>query len=249
MFNLNKIGKAICSINDNTQYKNKKLYICNDQLDDDIKQFNNMTLKTGKFQLTIDKDADRSTMFVCGSAGSGKSYYVADYLKEYHKVLPKNLIYLICEGNEDPVFDSLDYVLRIELNDVVSDPLNWEDFKNCLVIFDDVDGMTGKLKKIIYELRDKLLKNSRKYKVSVISTSHGATGIELKSVLNESQCIVFFMANYNRSLKYLLESYVGLDKKAIEKLRKMKKSRATTYIKNYPSILLQDQFITTIDNF
>ena len=54
MFNLNKIGKAICSINDNTQYKNKKLYICNDQLDDDIKQFNNMTLKTGKFQLTIE---------------------------------------------------------------------------------------------------------------------------------------------------------------------------------------------------
>jgi hypothetical protein len=249
MFNLNKIGKAVCSIQDNVQYKNKKIFICNDQLDDDVKQFNDMTLKIGKFQLTIDKEVDRSTMFVCGSAGSGKSYFVADYLKEYHRVLPKNPIYLVCEGLEDPVFDCLDYVHRVELDDVVTNPLNWLDFKDCMVVFDDVDGMVGKLKRVIYELRDKLLKNSRKYKVSVISTSHGATGLELKSVLNESQFIVFFMANYNRSLKYLLESYVGLDKKAIEKLRKMKSSRSTTYIKNYPSILLQDKYITTIDNF
>ena len=61
-------------------------------------------------------------------------------------------------------------------------------------------------KKTIDELRDKLLKNSRTFKVSAISTSHDACGIKLKSGLNESKIIVFFMLNYNRSLKYLSEN-------------------------------------------
>ena len=126
---------------------------------------------------------------LCGSAGSGTSYFV------------------ISENDEDPAFDKLDYVKRIIIEDLHENPLDWREFQECLIIFDDIDSIKGKLGKTIDELRDKLLKNSRKFKVSVTSTSHDVCGIKLKSVLNESKTIVFLMLNYNRSLKYLLENY------------------------------------------
>ena len=148
---------------------------------------------------------------------------------------------------EDECLDSIKSLKRIEIDDsLLSEPILYTDFENCLVIFDDVDAMTGKLGKYIYDLRDKLLKNSRKARVSVISTNHTCTGQELKAVLNESNVIVFFMANYNRSLKYLLESYVGLDKKGIEGIKK-NKSRWTAYIKSFPNVILQEKDIMTLD--
>jgi len=118
------------------------------------------------------------------------------------------------------------------------------------VIFDDIDSIKGKLGKTIDDLRDKLLKNSRKFKVSVISTAHDSTGIKLKSVLNESKIIVFFMLNYNRSLKYLLENYLGLSKDAIAKLKKSSESsRWTAYVKGYPSYLVQQKLISNIKKY
>ena len=54
------------------------------------------------------------------------------------------------------------------------------------------------------------------------------------------------MLNYNRGIKYLLESYIGMDKKGIEKLRKLK-TRSITYIKSYPNLLLSDYEVGTIN--
>ena len=113
------------------------------------------------------------------------------------------------------------------------------------MIFDDIDSIKGKLGKTIDDLRDKLLKNSRKVRCSVISTAHDAIGIKLKSVLNESKTIVFFMMNYNRSLKYLLENYLGLNKHVIEKL-KNSKSRWTAFTKAYPCYIMSQNIISTV---
>ena len=254
MFNFSKVGEKIAIIDKSLKYKRKnKIYLNNskDTSDDQfIKQFDNITLDEGEFMLSPDKDNERTTMYVFGFAGSGNSYFVAQYVQEYHKTFKNNMIYLISENDEDPAFDKLDYVKRIIIEDLHENPLDWREFENCLIIFDDIDSIKGKLGKTIDELRDKLLKNSRKFKVSVISTSHDACGIKLKSVLNESKIIVFFMLNYNRSLKYLLENYIGLGKNAIQKLRQhSSKSRWTAYVKGYPSYLVQQKLITTVNHF
>ena len=257
MFNLSKgIGREIATIKDNQKYPKNKYKLCisdGKNIDSDIKLYDGeIKLENGSFQLTCDKSLDRTTMYICGSAGSGKSYFCCEWLKEYHRIYPNNPIYLICESDEDPLFDELDYVHRIDLEGIEheDDKGFWQEFKDCCIVFDDIDGMTGKLKKCIYTLRDKLLKNSRKFHVSVISTAHNACNAqETKSVLNESNIIVFFLMNYNKSMKYLLESYIGLDKKAIEKLRKLKSSRWTAYIKGYPSLILQDKFCSSVEKF
>ena len=237
-FNYEKDGDKIAVINSKRQ---KKVYFS--ESDDGYEQIH---LKDDQqFMLSPDKNVERITMYICGSAGSGKSYFTAQYCEEYHKTFKSNVIFLISENNEDPAFDSKDYIKRIDITDMVENPIDWAECKDCMVLFDDIDSIKGKLGKTIDDLRDKLLKNSRKFRVSVISTSHDATGLKLKSVLNESKTIVFFMMNYNRSLKYLLENYLGLNKEVIEKLRKTK-SRWTAFTKAYPCYLVQQQMISTI---
>ena len=92
-------------------------------------------------------------MYVCGGAGSGKSYFVAQYVAEYHKSLKDNLVYLVSEN--------IDYVNRIIIDDMYENPIDWKEFENRLVIFDDIDSIKVKLGKTIDDLRDKLLKNSQ----------------------------------------------------------------------------------------
>jgi hypothetical protein len=247
--NLNFIeGRKIAKIVDDPKHKNINIFVSENEEEDNYgRSFDHLEIKKGQFQYIPDKERFRDTIFCAGSAGSGKSYWVSQYVKEYHSTYKNNTIYLISECKEDPVFDKLDYVKRIKIDDeLLENPILYDEFDNCLVIYDDIDAINGKLGKYIYSLRDKHLKNSRKNHVSVISTNHTFTGTDLKAVLNESDVIVFFMANYNRSLKYLLENYVGLNKQSIKNLKKHK-SRATAYIKSYPNIILQEKFICTLE--
>ena len=71
-------------------------------------------------------------------------------------------------------------------------------------------------------------------------------GIDTKTLLNESNVIVFFMMNYNRSIEYLLKNYIGIDKTGIQKLRNVQ-SRSTVYIKSFPNVIMTDRYITTLN--
>ena len=247
--NLQNIGREVAIICDNHKLK-KAVFSVSDteKYDEDevIKPFQYFSIDKGCFQYIPCKDRDRDTIFVAGVSGSGKSYWCAQYIKQYHKLYPENKIYLIT-GNDisDPSFESLEFIKKVKLDGILNDPIPYTDFENCAVIFDDVDAVTGKLGKYLYDLRDKLLKNSRKAKVTVVSTAHAFTGTDLKAVLNESDVITFFPANYNRSLKYLLENYIGLNKDGIKAIRKVP-SRFVTYVKSFPNVLITEKTITTI---
>jgi hypothetical protein len=249
--NLHKIGREVAVVKDNPKMKKAVFSVSNDEKYDEneiIKPFNHFQLPAGTFQYVPDTDRDRDTIFVAGTAGSGKSYWAAQYIREYHKIYPDNPIYLIT-GNEaeDPAFENMKFVKKINLEGILNDPLDYNEFKDCLVVFDDIDACSGKLGKYLYELRDKLLKNSRKVKVSVLSTAHSFSGMDLKSVLNESDVIVWFNQNYNRSLKYLLENYIGLTKNGIKAVRNIK-SRWCCYIKSYPNVLISEKTISTLSH-
>mgnify|MGYP000517635805 FL=1 len=204
-----------------------------------------MKIDSGVFQYITDEDKERDTLFICGAAGSGKSYWAAEYIKEYISRNKNFPVYLISEGTFEPAFEKID-IKKIKVDEeFISDPIPYTDFNECCVIFDDIDAFTSKLKKAVYELLEKLLKNSRKHKVTVLMTSHGCTGLELKPILNEANVIVFFPRNYNRSLKYLLENYVGLNTDAIKKLFK-NKSRWCAFVKSYPNTIIQERNIQTL---
>jgi hypothetical protein len=246
MLNTNGIGQEIAIIKNNPTYKKTKFFV-SDVEDKKIKGFENFEIDEGTFQYVSDDDKDRDTIYICGSAGSGKSYWTGEYCKEYHKRNKNNPIYLISEGSADPALDNITNLKRVKIDEsLIEDPIEWTEFRECLVIFDDIDAYKGGLKKAIYDLLDKLLKNARKNKVSVVMTSHSCTGLELKAVLNESNVIVFFPRNFNRSLKYLLENYVGLNREGVKKLFK-NKSRWCAFVKSYPNVIIQEKNIQTIN--
>ena len=89
----------------------------------------------------------------------------------------------------------------------------------------------------------------RHYNISIIFTSHIiCNGLETKGILNEAHSITIFPNNMgNRSLKYVLDSYLGLDKRQIEKIKNFD-SRWMTIIRTYPQSLLTEKFITLTKN-
>lgn len=244
--NLNKIGMCIAKSG------KRKIYVASpeDNEELDLKTFDKIKLKEGKFQFMPNGDNTRQVISVFGASGSGKSYWISEFIKEYHMTYKKNHIYLLSECSEDEAFDDKSYIKRILINqELLDDKIEWDEFKDCCVVLDDVDALSKDYKKYIDELRNKLLKNARKNNVSVVISNHNlCDGALTKTILHESQIIVFFMNNgFNRGIKYFLESYVGLNKTAIENLRKLT-TRATVYIKSYPQIIMTDKYITTIND-
>ena len=99
---------------------------------------------------------------------------------------------------------------KIHDEDFVGETFTVDDFKDFLLIFDDVDCTSSKpILKKVYEILDKVLTTRRHTGTSVIYTTHTAcNGRATKLILTESHSITFFMNGMNsRSSKYLLDGY------------------------------------------
>ena len=56
-------------------------------------------------------------VFITGATGSGKSTFVANFVKYYHKLYPKRPIWLFSKDNEDPALDKIGIINRIKLDE------------------------------------------------------------------------------------------------------------------------------------
>ena len=226
-----------------SELNGKIISISNDddsELEAYTKTFKHIKISSGMFQVLPNKNAERTVLTVLGSAGSGKSYFISKFLHEYQLMYPTYPIYLFSEKNDDEQLDKLKNLKRIKLSDELAE-LDYTDFKESAVLFDDSDGLNKPMKRLVHGIRDKLLKLGRAQCTTVISSQHNSTdGIDSKTLLNESQIIVFFLLNYNRSLKYLIENYIGACKSDI-KLMRGNKSRWTAYFKSYPNAIVQEK--------
>ena len=69
-----------------------------------------------------------------------------------------------------------------------------------------------------------------------------------KEFLNETHSVTLFPKTLgNKSLKYLLDSYFGLDKDQIKKVKKMKGGRSVTIMKTYPMVVMNDKHLFTLN--
>jgi hypothetical protein len=255
--NIENTGKIIASIiNKIDPKKNRDIYNENDKkkvknyLDDIILDDDNEFI-----QQIPDKKTERSVLYITGASGSGKSYYTREYIKQYRLAFPKNGIYLFSSLNEDTTLDKLTYIKRINLDDnFLSTSFTIDDFKNCLLIYDDIDVIINKnMKRKLYEISSMVLETGRHTRTSFIFTSHIANrGQETKQILNECHSITFFPNNMGkRTSQYLLEGMFGLDRHQIAKIRKIgTKSRWVSVLKTFPLIVLYDKgayVLNTID--
>ena len=123
--------------------------------------------------------------------------------------------------------------------------LNYKDFENSLVIFDDVDAiMNKKIKEAVYGLLNQMCNMGRSKHISVIMTSHkGASRKETEIILREAHMITVFPRKVPPGdLDYILETYFGLNKEGIEDVKSIRNSRWVTLInQTYPSVAVSQK--------
>jgi len=201
-----------------------------------------------------DKSKERSICYCSGKSGSGKSWFVMHYVKEYQKQHPKNDVILFSSITSDA--GSLDKIKGLKkmkldedfLNDKELD--NIECYKNTMVIFDDTDCINDKrLKQKINGILNKILETGRHENVSCCYTSHLACkGNETKTILNESHLIVYFPdGTPPRIINNLLENYVGLTKEQIRKVNEIE-SRWIAFYHQSPPVLMWQTGLKMVKN-
>ena len=158
------------------------------------------------------------------------------------KQYPKNGLYMISKLTEDSSLDDVKELKRIKIDKtLITSPLDVEDFKDCLIIFDDIDCIKDKAQKeALNQLKNEILETGRHTRTTILITSHLACkGNETRSILNECHSLTFFLGS-GMPVDYLLQNYVGLEKKQIQKLKQIP-SRWITIFRSFPMMVLTEK--------
>jgi hypothetical protein len=175
-----------------------------------------------------------------------------NYLNEYKKIFPKNPIYVFSALPDDrDSLDKVDDLKRIRLDEkFIETALELDDFRDSMIVFDDIDGITNKpLKMKIIGILDNCIKLGRHQNISIIYTTHTAcNGNETKQILNSSHLVVFFKNGLgDRAKKYLLGAYYGLDRDAIKNINTLQ-SRWVAISRTFPMICWYEKGAFQLNN-
>ena len=182
-------------------------------------------------------------LYVPAPSGSGKSTWVGMYLKMLRIQNPKRKIVIFSRVAEDEPLDRFSNLERIDLNDFATNPPQVEEFKNQILIFDDIDTILDKsIVRILRQFRDDVLEVGRHFKITCISTSHIITNfMATRTLINEAQAVVVFPkgGSYGQ-IRGFLDRYMGFDKQLIEHLRTLP-TRWIYIHKEYPQYIIHEK--------
>lgn len=191
------------------------------------------------FQVLPSPDPEkREVFYIAGASGSGKSYMAKGIAECYKKLHPSREVYLISKLGEDSTLDTLKFLKRVNIQSFIDDYPELDEFKDCLVIFDDFDTFTGAAEKVIHKLIDDLATMGRHTNTTMLILSHYLTNYKkTRLMLNEATHIVVYpMATSFHALGYLLKTHLGMTKDDCRDLKKM--GRWVCFHKQYPQWLI-----------
>ena len=211
-------------------------------LQDDAKS-TNVELEDGAYQILPSPDPEkREVFYIAGASGSGKSHIAKGIAECYSQLHPDREVYLISKLEEDSTLDSMKpKPKRINIQTLIDDYPDLEEFAECCIIFDDYDTFTGPAEKTVQKLIDDLATMGRHTKTTMLCLSHYLTNYKkTRLLLNEAtHIIVYPMATSFHALGYLLKTHVGMTKEDCRDLKKM--GRWVCIYKNYPQWLISAQ--------
>ena len=211
----------------------KQLY---DRILSDESKDTSVNLPDGDFQILPSPDPKkREVFYIAGASGSGKSYIAKSIAECYKRIFPDREVYLISKLGEDNTLDSMKPPpKRINIQTLIDDYPDLEEFADCCVIFDDYDTFTGQAEKTIHKLIDDLATMGRHTNTTMLCLSHYLTNYKkTRLLLNEAtHLVVYPMATSFHALCYLLKTHVGLSKDDCRDLKKM--GRWVCFYKHYP---------------
>lgn len=193
-------------------------------------------LTDGQFEIIPSVNpTTRQVYYCCGQSGSGKSYIAKTLAEFYHKLYPGRGIYLISKLEKDDTLDSCKFIKRIPIASFLESYPDLDEFKDTLTIWDDYDTLTGDAHKVVHKIIDDLAIQGRHTNSSMICCTHYLSNFKLtRLLLNEiTHFIVYPMSTAPKPLKYLLETYVGVDPEDFAR-QKRYGSRWLCYKRGFP---------------
>ena len=251
--NFENIGQPIALvINSDKKKQNKVIFVEHDKAKVHT-QFENYKCSAGEsIQQLPNVAIERTIVYTTGASGSGKSYYIKNFAEQYKKLYPKREIYLFSPLTDDKgSIDKIKGLKKIKIHDAQfkADEIPAEMFKDSLVIFDDCEAIVDKnLRKKVLGIQNSILTTGRHHNTSICVSSHTAcNGNDTKLILSEAHSVTIFPSGLGgRTLKYLLDSYFGLSKHQIKKLKSMD-GRWVTLIKSYPMCVISENEAYTLN--
>lgn len=206
----------------------------------DDKKKTEFKLDVGQMKPVPNPDG-RQCLYIAGPSGAGKSTYTSMYCSQWKKMFPDRSIYLFSAVNEDKALDVLE-PSRIAIDATLNESkLQPENFRDSLVIFDDIDVIPDKkLRDEVFRIQDQLLQTGRHTNTYVVSTSHQLVNYnKTKILLGEAHQITVFPngSNLTEPFRRFLEKHCGFSKAIIKKISELK-SRWITVNKAYPQYVL-----------
>ena len=199
-----------------------------------------INLPDGEFQILPSPDPKkREVFYIAGASGSGKSYIAKGIAEVYGKLHPDRPVYLISKLGDDSTLDSMKPPpKRVNIQTLIDDYPELDEFADCCVIFDDYDTFTGPAEKVVHKLIDDLATMGRHTNTTMLCLSHYLTNYKkTRLLLNEAtHIIVYPMATSFHALSYLLKTHIGMTKDDCRDLKKM--GRWVCVYKHYPQWLL-----------
>jgi hypothetical protein len=178
----------------------------------------------------------RQVYYVAGQSGAGKSYFARGIAENYKKLFPDREVYLISKLTEDSTLDSMKIGKpnRILLDSLLDDPPEMEEFRDCLIIFDDYDTLEKKYYTVVHKLIEDLCIMGRHTNTTMLILSHYLTNYkQTRLILGEANFIVLYpLATSYKAMSYVCQHYGGLDKEHITELKRL--GRWVCIMKNYP---------------
>jgi energy-coupling factor transporter ATP-binding protein EcfA2 len=247
-FNFEKVGKPLAMI-DGGKLNGKEVSIGIVGEEGAAKSYSQIPLQDGKFQQVPNPKAEREILYITGPSGSGKSTYTLNYCKEFKKKKKKSDIYLFSALKEDETLDKIKTKRMIIDDSLIENPIDAEEFKNSLVIFDDIDVISNKdHREAVYKILNQILEVGRHHKTSCIVTNHLPTGgKDTRRIINESHSVTYFPQSGSAGqMKRLLQDYLGLDTATLKKIRKLN-TRWATVFKNFPMAVMTEKLIFSLN--
>jgi hypothetical protein len=211
---------------------------------DDMKSDKNIELDDeGTFELLPSPDPKkREVWYIAGQSGSGKSWIARQLADYYHRLFPDRGVYLVSKLTKDETLDALKFLKRINIQSFIDDYPELDEFKDCMVIWDDYDTLTGDAEKVVLKIIDDLAIMGRHTNTTMLCLSHFLTNYKkTRLLLNEATHIVVYpLSTSFHALRYLLKNYVGVDEEDLKRHRKLG-SRWLMYSKGFPQYMISQK--------
>ena len=135
-----------------------------------------LTDSNQRFQVVGDPKRERDIIYITGRSGSGKSYFIKDYVNNYYKVVNKKRpIYCFSALSEDKTIDQIKNLRRIKLDDefLNDDEITINDFAKSCVIFDDTDVIKSKpILEKVNQLMNQMLETGRHHEITYTNKTY-----------------------------------------------------------------------------